>query len=764
MLEARHSGTGARRHGRAWAGVVAVSVPLCLPAAVPLAAQELYPTSFTVASHAVLDSVRRLGIDVVEYAPAETGGGLRVVAVLGADEERALAARGVTTQRVVLSAAARLLESRRIALGARAFTVFRDYDDSTRGINAWLRAFAAARPGVTLDSIGATVEGRPLLVAKIGAADDTPARPNVFFVATYHAREWASTEMALRLLAWLADSLAATPAGAALLAARDVWVMPVANPDGYQYTFSTTRLWRKNRRPNGNGSYGVDLNRNHAGFFGRDDAGSSPMPGSGTYRGTAPESEPETQAIAAFHRAHRPDAAVSYHTYAGAILYPWGHENGALAPDQPLFRALAGTALAPAIPDRLPGSTRARYSAGPGWQLYPTNGDYNDWAYAEFRTAAFTVELTAGCCDGGAWYGFEFPDEEAMLAQLFRDNLAFALGVLEGAGSLEAATGPGGPALPQFEALWPAVRVLVPNAEVSATVQLALDTGVLRTVAVTSDWEGRGRVFTRLVGAASGSSGARAARAGSDAGSPDLVREALARAGAESESMAWSGFTRAPGGAEGSWHWWTDGACAGTPCAAPVLASPRIGVAGRSGLMLHFWTQHSGSLFASAKRGVVELRADRGAWVPVAEVTGSAPAWYPLVVPLEGAAGADSIELRWVADGMGWKIDAITLTAPGGGLFTAGRSATEPAIEVSQNPVRSGSVTLRWAPAGSGPAQVFIYSLFGTPVAGATLLPDPGRWMWDVRTRGLPVANGAYIVVVTRGDGRRIRRRLIVAH
>ncbi len=728
-----------------------------------LCAQELYPASFTVASPAALDSLRRLGIDVVEYAPAP--GGLRVIAVLSAALERALAARGVAPppRRVVPSAAARLMDARRIALGARAFTVFRDYDDSTRGISAWLRAFAAARSNVTLDSIGATVEGRPLLVAKVGTADDAPARPNVFFVATYHAREWASTEMALRLLVWLADSLPATPAGAALLAGRDVWVMPVANPDGYQYTFSTTRLWRKNRRPNGDGSYGVDLNRNHAGFFGRDDAGSSPTPSSGTYRGPAPESEPETQAIAAFHRAHRPDAAVSYHTYAGAILYPWGHESGALAPDQPLFRALAGTALSPAIVDRLPGSTRTRYAAAPGWQLYPTNGDYNDWTYAEFRTAAFTVELTAGCCDAGEWYGFEFPDDETLLAQLFRDNLPFALGVLEGAGSLEAATGPGGAALPLFETVWPTVRVLVPNAEVSATVQLALDTGVLRTVSVASDGEGRGRVFTRLVSAAGGTSGARAARAGFDPGSPDLVREALARAGAETESMAWSGFTRAAGGAEGSWHWRTDGACTGTPCAAPVLASPRIGVAGRTGLMLHFWTQHSGSLFASANRGVVELRADRGAWVPVAEVQGSAPAWYPLVIPLAGAAGADSIELRWVADGMGWKIDAITLTAPGAVLFTAGRSAAEPAIDVSQNPVRGGSVTLRWASAGSGPARVFIYSLLGTPVAGATLLPDPGRWVWDGRTRGLPVANGAYIVVVTRGDGRRIRRRLIVA-
>ena len=73
----------------------------------------------------------------------------------------------------------------------------------------------------------------------------------------------------------------------------EIFVIPVVNPDGYVYTWGPQRLWRKNRRDNGNGTFGVDLNRNWGYEWGG--VGSSGDPGSGTYRGTAPFSEPETQ-------------------------------------------------------------------------------------------------------------------------------------------------------------------------------------------------------------------------------------------------------------------------------------------------------------------------------------------------------------------------------------------------------------------------------------------------------------------------------------
>ncbi len=88
-----------------------------------------------------------------------------------------------------------------------------------------------------------------------------------------------------------------------------------------------------------------------------------------------------------------------------------------------------------------------------------------------------------------------------------------------------------------------------------------------------------------------------------------------------------------------------------------------------------------------------------------------------------------------------------------------------PSLSLSANPLTAAadSVVLHWPKAANGPATIAIYSLLGTPVVAATLDPDPGRWVWYGRTgNGASVTNGAYIIVVVRGDGTRMRRRIIV--
>ena len=87
-----------------------------------------------------------------------------------------------------------------------------------------------------------------------------------------------------------------------LVDSTELWFVPVANPDGYDFTFTEgNRLWRKNLRDNDDDGRitavdGVDLNRNFPTKWGYDNEGSSAVPGSETYRGAAPASEPETQA------------------------------------------------------------------------------------------------------------------------------------------------------------------------------------------------------------------------------------------------------------------------------------------------------------------------------------------------------------------------------------------------------------------------------------------------------------------------------------
>lgn len=717
-----------------------------------LSAQTLSTVRFTVSSTAALDSVRLLGIDVVETHPRRDRG-VDILAVVSERDRALLAGRGWAPVAVPRPFGAP-------PAGTRAFNVYRDYDDPVRGVAAYLRAFDASHANVTVDSIGATGEGRPILIAKLGAAAADPSRPNVLFMATYHAREWAATEMALRLMEYLADSLPLQPGGAALLASRDVWVLPVVNPDGYQYTFTTERLWRKNRRANGDGTFGVDLNRNHAGFWGFDNLGSSGTTASEIYRGPAASSEPETRAVEAFHRAFPPVASISYHTYTGAVLYPWSHVNGLRSGDDAIFRALAGTDVAPAIADSIPGSVNAYYHPGPGWHLYPTNGDYTSYAYRAFRTIAYTVELTSGCCVGaGAYYGFDFPDDELLLRRMTQDNLPFALTLLREAAAIVA--GPGYPApagaSPQFESVWPELEVLLdqPANSNNAPVDVAIDSGSAGLILAQRDTLGVGRRFVRKRSSDALLRDARAMRLPLDA----LAVEILMRDGAESPQTPWQGFTRSAAGYEGTTAWFGFN---------DTLVSPAIPVAGRGGLSLFFWTRHGGSIFQQSSRGRVDVQPDNSAiWTTVAHVVGASPAWYPVSVPLAGTVpSASTLRIRFIAESMDWGIDAIALTASDASvarLLTPAGAARADAVETSANPVRSAPVVLRW-PAMAGLARVDVFSLTGTRILSTSLGADVGRWSWDlVGDSGQGVANGAYFIVITRGDGSVLRRRLIVA-
>ena len=212
--------------------------------------------------------------------------------------------------------------------------VYRSYDDPVRGIRAWVDSIVRVNPRVSVDTIGRSFDGRPMFMLKVGARGDSPQRPNVVFVATYHAREWVATEMAMRLIRYLAQPPGTDARRDSLVAGRDIWILPVANPDGYQYTFTTDRLWRKTRSPQSGGAIGVDMNRNHSVAWGLDNQGSSPDPTSDIFRGPTPASEVEIKNIEAWHLAHPPVVALSYHTYSGLLLYPRGSVYGALPADR----------------------------------------------------------------------------------------------------------------------------------------------------------------------------------------------------------------------------------------------------------------------------------------------------------------------------------------------------------------------------------------------------------------------------------------------
>jgi len=704
-------------------------------AATPVLAQ-LRVVAVPISGRASLDSLARLGFEIADVRLID--GIQRAVIVVSPQTEAQLAAHDFRTQALGVA---------RVTTGATAdtFHAFHSFDNPGNGIRATLTAWAAANTLIHVDSVGATYEGRPILAVKIGPPDDSPTRPNVLFLGTHHAREWISTAVAMKLIRWLADS------GGAAINAHDVWVIPVENPDGYQYTFTTDRLWRKNRRPNAGGTYGVDPNRNYPAFWGVDDAGSSGNEIAETYRGATPASELETQAVMAFHALHPPVVSISYHSYSGLVLYPWGFRAGQLAPDLPRFQALAGTDLVPAVADSVPGSSLDHYHPGPGWNLYTTNGEYTDWAYRTYGTIAFTTELTSGCCVNGDYYGFEFPDDSVLVERVFRDNLPFARALISASSDLAHAPGVTGavPAPPRFESLWPDSWLSLDTGEPRPLLTLRTSAGALTTRSSQTDSLRRGTLRTvwrtdlRL-------DGVRALRAEGTA----VTAELLSLAGAEPLDAGWQGgWHQDTVRVGGSYSWATAG--------SDTLTSPIVDLHGRTGIWLQLWTRHSGSTFTPAQRGIIQFSGDSGAtWSTVAMIIGDGPSWYPLRVDLPQAADRRGARVRFVAEQFAWWVDAVGFATDASPAFV--QLAAAAGAEVSENPVRGNQVVVSW-PAGTGDARLSIFSFTGERLHQVTVTAPNNEYVWDLTIHGARrVANGAYIIVVDE-DGQRYRRRLFVA-
>jgi hypothetical protein len=169
-------------------------------------------------------------------------------------------------------------------------------------------------------------------------------------------------------------------------------------------------MWRKNRRDNLDGTYGVDLNRNYGFNWGFDNVGSSNLTSSDTYRGTAGFSEPETQAVKWFIEQHNFQFNLNYHTYSNDLIYPWGYIGSFKTPDSLLFDAYGAF---------LTKENKYRFGTCDQMLNYITNGGSDDWGYGEQITKnkvfSFTPEV------GPAVSGFYPPASD--IEGLCADNL-----------------------------------------------------------------------------------------------------------------------------------------------------------------------------------------------------------------------------------------------------------------------------------------------------------------------------------------------------
>jgi hypothetical protein len=374
-----------------------------------------------------LRDLARLGHDVADRKVVDANTST-VDLVLSPSQRDDLVRRGMNPQLTRVNG--KTLKQLAAEQAVNGYTVWRSYDEAG-GIRDQMYAIAANNPQVAkLVKLGTTIQGREILAVKLtqgarGLADGS--RPAVLYSSTQHAREWISTEVNRRLMNWYVDRWRANDRDVRkLLEGTELWFMLVANPDGYQYTFDTERLWRKNLRDNdGNGQItvgdGVDPNRNFPNHWGYDNEGSSSITSSETYRGTGPVSEAETAAMKGLLDRVKFSFQVNYHSNGQWLLYPEGWQIGTPTADDPIYFAMSGNLDRPAIEGFHPGLSSD--------VLYVTNGETTDYAHAGRGTLAWTPELSAGC----PTCGFVFPDDDALVQQEFERNLPFARSVADSA-------------------------------------------------------------------------------------------------------------------------------------------------------------------------------------------------------------------------------------------------------------------------------------------------------------------------------------------
>ncbi|PSN48354.1 hypothetical protein C0J52_08084 [Blattella germanica] len=259
-------------------------------------------------------------------------------------------------------------------------------------------------------TIGKSTLGQPLKVIKVSTGQRTKKgepKPAVWIDGGMHAREWISPAVVLYTLKQLVENFRVNRK---IVEGADWYILPLANPDGYEYSHTTDRLWRKTRSNHeerdgsrffwGDTCRGVDLNRNWDFHWG--EVGASDDPCHETYAGPRAFSEPETRAISDFimDRKDRIKLYLTMHAYSQMWLLPWGYTNKKAGDHEELMNM--GRKAVDAL-NRVSGT---QYKLGPATSLlYPTSGGADDWAKgAAGIKYAYTVELR----DDGT-YGFLLP-------------------------------------------------------------------------------------------------------------------------------------------------------------------------------------------------------------------------------------------------------------------------------------------------------------------------------------------------------------------
>lgn len=261
---------------------------------------------------------------------------------------------------------------------------------------------------VLVQNLSTTYEGRTVHAIKIS---DTPTvneseEQDILFMAGLEANSLISVEIAMFLVKYLTFNYGVDSHVTELVNTREIWIIPMANPDGHEYIADDTLEWEKNRKNNGDGTFGVNLNRNFEFQWGEDEH-SSNNSDSPNYIGPSPFSEPESQSIRSLVSSQDFVFSLSFSSSGEIITFPWGYTND----------TISGYDLLSEIAKDM--SMYNNYNVKQASKHQANRGNVDDWLYEE-GILPFTVMV-----------GSEDLPQESEIEAIAQENLEACIYLLD---------------------------------------------------------------------------------------------------------------------------------------------------------------------------------------------------------------------------------------------------------------------------------------------------------------------------------------------
>lgn len=258
---------------------------------------------------------------------------------------------------------------------------------SPEEIADFIQEMSGRFPEITsVKSIGKSLEGRDIWAIKISDnAKLDEKEPTILVNGMHHAREVMTPEITTDMIEYLLSNYGVDDEVTRWVDNTEIWVIPMFNVDGNNKVWEGSSMWRKNTR----GGFGVDINRNYP--YGWDSCkGSSSNQGAQDYRGEAPASEPETQAMMNLVSEIKPVMNISYHSYSEIVIYPYGCRPNRTPAEEAVEQI--GSEIGKLLD----------YKPGTAWELlYNADGGDIDWMYTAHQVIPFVVEVNS------TWQGFQ---------------------------------------------------------------------------------------------------------------------------------------------------------------------------------------------------------------------------------------------------------------------------------------------------------------------------------------------------------------------